>query len=123
MEDRKQPTALYVLVIIAAVVCYGLGLGPACWWTSRFGGEKVVTVAYRPVTFVSEVIGSERLMEAIQSYSEFGANDSHFWTLSVDAPGHAKWGPLVFWDIDVIGGTSMEYPLAPEGPPESQSPP
>lgn len=123
MDDRKQPTALFIVVILGALFCYVLGLGPACWVSSRFGGEKVVTVIYRPITFAAEVIGSEGLMNAIQSYSELGASESHFWTLSTDVPGHAKWGPLVFWDIDVIGGPITVYPLAPDEPPEPPSSP
>ena len=104
MEERKNPTALCILVILGALVCYLVSLGPACWCTSRFGGEKVVTLAYRPVTFAAEAIGNEGLMEAIRSYSALGVSKPRQWTFSPDAPGHAEWAPAfyVFEDNRVI---------------------
>jgi hypothetical protein len=96
MDDRKQLSALCVMVIIGALVCYLLGLGPACWLSSRFGGEKFVTIAYRPLTFAVEVTGREGLMDAIQWWSVVGTTDFHHWSFSRDAPGHAEWAPLFF---------------------------
>src|ERR1051326_7564693 len=113
MDQQKQPTGLFIALILGLLACYVLGLGPACWLSSRFGGEKVVTAIYRPIAFAVEVIGSERLLEAVQSYSEFGANESHLLTLSLDVPGHAEWGPLLL-NFDLSDGSSMLYPLAPE---------
>ena len=135
MEERKNPTALCICIILGALVCYGLGLGPACWLSSRFGGTKVVTLAYRPVTFAVEVIGIDRLMEAIQWWSAVGANDSHQWSFSADEPGHAEWASLFDIALErlIIGeddgmstispfGRSLK-PLTPDEPSESPSSP
>jgi hypothetical protein len=123
MEDRKPPTTLCVMVILGTLVCYGLGLGPACWVSSRVGGTKVVTAAYRPVTFAAEVTGSVALMDAIRWFSGLGASGFHEWMFSPDAPGHAEWAavPFIFADVDVDGFPDITYPLAPEEPPESSS--
>ncbi len=50
MDDRRNPMALWSMVLIGAMFFYPLSLGPACWFSSRVGGEKVVTIVYRPIT-------------------------------------------------------------------------
>ena len=115
MDEQKQPTGLFIALILGLLACYVLGLGPACWLSSRFGGEKVVTAIYRPVTFAVEVTGSNGLIEAIQSYSGLGESNFHRWMLSTDAPGHAEWMPLPpLFLIDFNGAGAIEYPLTPE---------
>ena len=120
MDESRNPTALCVAVILGAVVCYGLGLPPACWLSSRFGGTKIVTLAYRPVTFAVEVIGSNRLAEAMQWWSAVGASDLYQWSFSFDAPGHAEWAPLL---SGIIQKLDLEIWTALEELPESSSPP
>jgi hypothetical protein len=122
MDELKQPTGLFVALILGLLACYILGLGPACWLSSRFGGENVVTAIYRPVTFAAEVIGSDGLMEAMQS--SLGENNFHWWMMSPDAPGHAEWMLLPpLFCVEFSGGAAIEYPLAPDEPPETPSSP
>jgi hypothetical protein len=92
MDQQKQPTGLFIAVILGLLACYGLG--PACWLSSRFGGATVVTITYRPVTFVAEVSDSDGLMDAMQWYSQLGSSDFHVWSFSPDQPGHAQWSPF-----------------------------
>jgi hypothetical protein len=91
MDHRKQPTALFAVVILGAVICYLGGLGPACWVTSRVGGEKVVTAAYKPVTWAFEAIGNERLLDVFGSYCCWGARNDYWWNLDAEDPGNAEW--------------------------------
>jgi hypothetical protein len=88
----------------------------------RAGSGMLVVVAirrrerrdvYRPLTFGVVVTGNERFMEAVQWYSSLGECNFDRWMMSPEAPGHAVWMPLPPFLI--------EYPLAPEEPPESPS--
>jgi hypothetical protein len=60
-DERKLPCIGPLAAgLVVLPVIYILSLGPACWLSSRFGGERYVSIAYRPVTFVAEVTDSNR---------------------------------------------------------------
>ena len=109
-DDRKSTGAgTWSLLIIGALLLYPVSLGPACWISSRVGGEKVVTIAYRPLTWAAEVIGSNALMTGIQAYSRLGTIEFWVWTLNPDEPGGAGWLPVPLGG-DVFGVPGFSHP-------------
>jgi len=100
MGEQKQPGwAFWCVVASAAPLLYASSIGPCCWVSSRFGGAKGATIAYRPITFAAEVTGSNGILDAIQWYSQLGSSDFHLWSFSSDQPGHAEWSPFE-WELD-----------------------
>src|SRR5262245_59665927 len=97
-EQKRAGWAFWCVVAVTIPLLFVLSVGPACWVSSRFGGAKLVTIAYRPVTFVAEVTASDGLMDAIQWYSQLGSSDFHLWSFSPDQPGHAEWSPFE-WEL------------------------
>ena len=99
MTEQKQPGwTFWCIVAVTLPLLFLLSIGPACWLSSRFGGANVVTMAYRPVTFVAEFTGSDGIMDALQWYSQLGMSDFHLWSFSTDQPGHAVWSPFE-WEL------------------------
>jgi hypothetical protein len=96
MDERKQPTGLFIVVTLGVLVCYVLGLGPACWVSSRVGGGRIVTIAYRPLTWAVEASGNWFLTEKLQMYSQWGAPCCWGWTFLSGEAGHAEWSPVQF---------------------------
>ncbi len=92
-------------VLLSLAGFYVLGLGPACWSSSRMGGAKAVSIAYRPITWAVELIGNDSLMNGVQWYSSLGDKDGfHLWSFSPDSPGNADWAPLFFGLLTRICG-------------------
>jgi hypothetical protein len=81
---------------LAAVLAWTLSIGPASWASSRLGGEKVVTLVYRPLTRMAEATGNVTEMNAIERYSGFGAKSGWAWAFSPDEPGKAQWSCILF---------------------------
>jgi hypothetical protein len=92
-DQRKRPgIAFYSALIAAALILYPLSLMPACWLSARFGGERIVTTVYKPLTWCAELTGSQSLMNTIQSYSGLGTGGTWIWTFyTARPPGNAKW--------------------------------
>jgi hypothetical protein len=74
---------------------YPASLGPSCWLSSRFGGKKVVTAVYRPLTWTAEITESEILQHGIQWYSTAGAADGWYW--------------MSLWHSDLAGPEVVEW--------------
>src|SRR5262245_40226163 len=92
MDGRKRAGWVFWFSVVASLfVGYVLMLGPACWFSSRWGGEKVVTIAYRPVTAIAQRADSRRFDALIRSYSEFGAGKQWHWMLFTAGPGEVQW--------------------------------
>ena len=90
------------VIALSLPVLYGSALGPAAWLSSRFGGEKAVSIAYRPVTWGAEVLDDGKrswLKDAIKWYSEVGAHGYWGWSFDGDKPGNAAWRD--FFDSEV----------------------
>jgi len=51
MTSRKKPGVTFwaTVAVVVLLVAYPLSFGPACWISSRTGGEKTVSTVYRPV--------------------------------------------------------------------------
>ena len=92
MNELKRPGWVFWCVAALSVpVCYVLLLGPSCWLSSRYGGENVVTIFYRPLTAITARANSRQLDTLICRYSEFGAADKWRWMSFTEAPGDVKW--------------------------------
>ena len=109
MTEQKQPNAgIWGLVIVGVLVLYPVSLGPACWLSSRLGGEEVVTAVYRPLTWTAAVTKSQILRNGIQWYSTLGAAQIWSWTWSETPDGEPRpeWYGVEF-DIDFHAGPPM----------------
>jgi hypothetical protein len=92
MNEQKRPGwAFWFVAAVSAPLCYVLSLGPSCWLSARYGGEKVVTLAYRPLTAIAERANSRHLDTLICRYSELGAAGQWRWMSFTEAPGDVKW--------------------------------
>jgi hypothetical protein len=93
MTDRKKPGVAFwaTIVVVAGLVGYPLGIGPACWFSSRLGGTRIVSQVYRPLTWTAEFTDSDPLMNGIQWYCELGSTDLSQWDFAPDNPGNAEW--------------------------------
>jgi hypothetical protein len=78
-EGPKKPgVAFWTTVNLTTILLYALSIGPACWLSSRTNvGASVVSQVYRPLTW--GMSQSEKIANAINSYSEFGSADSWSW--------------------------------------------
>src|SRR5262249_14203367 len=90
-EQKRAGWAFWFTVAVLPFVGYGLMLGPACWLSSRWGGEEVVTIVYRPLTEIAARAKSRRFDASIRWYSELGAANQWHWLVFTDAVGDAKW--------------------------------
>lgn len=80
MGERKRGRAgFWCTLSVVGGLCYVFLLGPACWISSRTGGERFVSAAYRPLTWVCDVTESSALDKAIRSYSETWAAWGWHW--------------------------------------------
>ena len=81
MEERQSGrTGFWSTAVIVAALAYASALGPCCWISSRVGrGEQLVTVIYRPLTWLCEVSQSTLLWRAVVWYSHFGAATGWTW--------------------------------------------
>ena len=96
MSEQKQPNAgIWSVVIIGALALYPVSLGPSCWLSSRFGGEQIVNVAYRPVTWTCETTNSAMLENGVNRYAGLGARENWYWlrlvTSNPGEPERAEW--------------------------------
>jgi len=93
MDEQKQSGWAFwcVVVSLSAPLFYVFSFGPACWSSSRWGGSRIVSYAYRPLTWTAEVTKSDTLMDAIQRYSELYTVGVWEWSLDPDNPGEAIW--------------------------------
>src|SRR6516165_11287713 len=48
-NSKKPGVAYWMTVVIVVVLMYPLSFGPACWATSRTGGNSIVPLLYRPI--------------------------------------------------------------------------
>jgi hypothetical protein len=85
-EERTRHGAGFWSTIAAAVVlAYPVGLGPACWLSSRTGkGAAAVSTLYRPLLVTVE-----------KSSSVVGPDCRRFLDNAVDA--YAQWGAAKHW--------------------------
>ena len=92
MSDQKHPTAgIWGLVIVGALVLYPASLGPSCWLSSRFGGAKSVTVAYRPLTWACRSYESEIVAGVVKRFARVCAADGWDWRITESSmPGGWK---------------------------------
>jgi hypothetical protein len=61
MTDRKKPgMAFWVAVVVVVLALYVLSFGPACWITSRTGGDHLLPTIYRPVVAAIASPSNER---------------------------------------------------------------
>jgi len=106
MSERKPSAGFWITVVILAIlVLYPLGLGPACWISSRLGaGAHVVSVLYRPITWfvpTRRVIFRPNPLEAaMRRYSEFAAAPDWRWSSVSGGPGqpqHWEWGQIIVY--------------------------
>jgi hypothetical protein len=91
MTKQTNLCALCTLLSVALFVLYIASIGPACWVSSRLGGENAVSAVYIPVTWTAEVSGCAWPMKAINRYSRFGMTRVWLWRFNSAAPGNAKW--------------------------------
>jgi hypothetical protein len=77
--ERKAPLWPWIVTLLIGLpVLYVLSFGPACWITSRTHvGASALPTVYRPITWV--MWRDERVMEAMNSYAEFGSAGSWHW--------------------------------------------
>jgi hypothetical protein len=108
MDERKNSAAPWIAFILTALLLYPLSMGPACWGSARFGGAKVATIVYKPLTWAAELWGSQSVMNGIQSYSRLGTGGFWAWTFQPAQPGNAKWCSPSF--VGVPSGPSPPPP-------------
>ena len=90
-EQKRTGRAFWWVVAVTLLLLFVLSIGPACWLSSRFGGAKVVTTVYRPVTWAVEATGSETLMNGMEWWAGLGAEEYWFWTINFTQPGQSEW--------------------------------
>ena len=92
-ESERGRAGLWCTVIIVALLSYVLSLAPACCVSSRFGGERVVTAAYGPLTWFVDFTGSRSVERGITWYAEVGAAPGWTWLIVEPSPGarHRWW--------------------------------
>src|SRR5262245_41503974 len=117
MNEQKPPTWVLACVAMLLVpVFYVLSSGPACWLSSRWGGTRVVSQVYRPLTWAAEVTGGDTLMGVLQSYSALGSIQDSGWLYNLGEPGRAEWisGFYVDWiPVSELISASGRSPLLP----------
>ncbi len=102
-EEKRAGWTFWSVVAVFLFVSYCVMIGPACWLSSRVGGMDIVSQVYRPVTWVSEVSGSDTLMAMLQLYSALGSTEDSAWEFSPEDPGKAEW--ISGWFPISTGGT------------------
>jgi len=90
-QQKSAGSAFWFTIAILPFVSYTLMLGPACWLSSRWGGEKVVTTAYRPLTSVAVRANNRHFFTLIRSYSKLGAAWQWHWSVYFDGEGNETW--------------------------------
>jgi len=84
-EKKRPGIGFWSTVIFAVLVAYPLSVGTACWISSRAGGERTVTLIYRPLTLACRLSGDgetarrSTLTQLFLSYSTWGAAKGWFW--------------------------------------------
>ena len=64
-NSKKPGVAYWMTVVIVVVLMYPLSFGPACWITSRTGGNGVLPVIFRPIIAMIPVSDKTPLMPGI----------------------------------------------------------
>jgi hypothetical protein len=85
-ESKKRPgTAFWATVTVAVILAYAVGLGPACWLSSRSEtGAGLVSAIYHPVVqATSSGHCPIAIREGFRSYSELGAAPCWHWTIDL----------------------------------------
>jgi hypothetical protein len=119
VENQRTPGACFIVSMgLVAFLAYALSVAPVCCVSSRVGGEKVVSIVYRPLTWAAEVTGNDALMSGIRRYSELGAAGVYTWTFNPDAPGNAQWNHVRFNHNVGMGIRIVVPPLSPGAPAE-----
>jgi hypothetical protein len=77
-EERKQVWPWFVALLIALLLLYVASFGPACWTVSRFGNERIVNVAYRPVIWIWDNTALP-VGGFLRWYSRLGAEKGWIW--------------------------------------------
>jgi hypothetical protein len=113
-EQKSAGWVFCCIVVLTVILLYVLAAGPACWLSSRWGAMGIVSHVYRPVTWVAEISGSDRLMAMLQMYSALGSTEDSAWGLNPDTPGEAEW--TSGWFPISTGGTIV-LPLRAGAPP------
>lgn len=98
-DDRKNSTAGFWVsaILLAVLLGYPLSFGPACWISSRLDvGSRLVTVAYRPITWGLSENYDGRLDGAIRWYARLGAADNGWdWWNVLNDGGEWEWRRLL----------------------------
>jgi len=92
--NRRERWAEWTLAAIIGVpTLYIVSIGPACWASSRFGGEVLVSLIYQPAIEASTIVSPGIIMD----YCHFGASPAWVWE-SRSQDGRSKWKWKLFSD-------------------------
>lgn len=99
MTRKHSSASVWITAtLVAMLVGYPLTMGPACWISSRIGGEKIVSTAYRPVVNVCAT--TSMMKSAVYWYSNLAAQENWHW-IKVDwddasSPPRWRWATADF---------------------------
>jgi hypothetical protein len=104
LTDKRAGWVFWSVVALLLPVLYLGALGPASWFTARFGGANAVTFVYRPLTSMAQVVdrslGGYRIMNAVQWYSGVAAPAGWKWDHN-GRPGTAEWCDVIALEAEV----------------------
>ena len=97
MERQKAGWTFWFAVALLLPALYCVALGPAAWFSARFGGARAVSLAYRPLIWTAQIIDVDgnwpSLKDAICRYSKIGSPNDWTWIFG-NEPGKAFWFEL-----------------------------